>query len=173
MKGYGPDAGARSPRFAGINTFLRLPHVTQFDGVDAAVLGLAFDTGLAVRSGARFGPRAIREASLTIRAAYNPAQRVAVFERLSAVDSGDAPLVAGLHRPLSTHGETLARSTGPARCRWASAATTPSCWPSCAPRRRSTARWPCSLRRSHGHLDEDFGEQHTHGTSSGAPSRRV
>jgi agmatinase len=95
MKGYGPDGGARSPRVAGVNTFLRLPHVTQYDGVDAVVLGLAFDTGLAVRSGARFGPRAVREASLTIRPAYNPAQRVAVFERLSVVDAGDAHLVAG------------------------------------------------------------------------------
>ncbi len=95
MKRYGPAGGSRSPRVAGVNTLLRLPHVTQYDGVDVAVLGLPFDTGLAVRSGARFGPRAVREASLTIRAAYNPAQRIAVFERLSVVDAGDARLVAG------------------------------------------------------------------------------
>ncbi len=95
MKGYGPDDGARSPRIAGVTTFLRLPHVTQFDGVDVAVVGLPFDTGLAVRTGARFGPRAVREASLTIHPAYNPAQRVAVFERLSVVDAGDARVVAG------------------------------------------------------------------------------
>ncbi|MBE0528722.1 MAG: arginase family protein, partial [Thermoleophilia bacterium] len=103
MKGYGPEGGARSPRIAGVNTFLRLPHVTQYDGVDVVVLGLAFDTGLAVRSGARFGPRAVREASLTIRPAYNPAQRVAIFERLSVVDAGDAHLVAGFtDRSLAT-----------------------------------------------------------------------
>ena len=58
MKGYGPDGGTQSPRVAGVNTFLRLPHVTQFDGVDVAIVGLPFDTGLAVRTGARFGPRA-------------------------------------------------------------------------------------------------------------------
>jgi agmatinase len=80
---------------AGVNTFLRLPHVTQFGGVDVAVVGLPFDTGLAVRTGARFGPRAVREASLTLHPAYNPAQRVAVFEQLSVVDGGDARMVAG------------------------------------------------------------------------------
>ena len=95
MKGYGPDGGARSPRVAGVSTFLRLPHVIQFDGVDVAVVGLPFDTGVAVRTGARFGPRAVREASLTLHPAYNPAQRVAVFERLSVVDAGDAHVVAG------------------------------------------------------------------------------
>jgi agmatinase len=95
MKGYGPDGGAQSPRVAGVNTFLRLPHVTQFQDVDVAVVGLPFDTGLAVRTGARFGPRAVREASLTLHPAYNPAQRVAVFEKLSVVDAGDARLVAG------------------------------------------------------------------------------
>lgn len=95
MKGYGPDGGGRSPRIAGVTTFLRLPHVTHYDGADVAVIGLPFDTGLAVRTGARFGPRAVREASLTLHPAYNPAQRVAVFERLSVVDAGDARVVAG------------------------------------------------------------------------------
>ena len=95
MKGYGPDGGAQSPRVAGVSTFLRLPHVTQFHDVDVAIVGLPFDTGLAVRTGARFGPRAVREASLTLHPAYNPAQRVAVFEQLSVVDAGDAHLVAG------------------------------------------------------------------------------
>ena len=146
MKGYGPDGGARSPRIAGVTTFLRLPHVTQFDDVDVAVVGLPFDTGLAVRTGARFGPRAVREASLTIHPAYNPAQRVAVFERLSVVDAGDVRAVAGgfTDRSLAAMEATLrARCTAPARCRWASAATTRSPSPSCAPRPRSTARSRC------------------------------
>lgn len=110
MKGYGPDGGERSPRIAGVTTFLRLPHITQFDDVDVAVVGLPFDTGLAVRTGARFGPRAVREASLTLRPMYNPAQRVAVFERLSVVDSGDSRLAAGFtDRSLDTMQATLAQ----------------------------------------------------------------
>ena len=108
MKGYGPDGGAQSPRVAGVSTFLRLPHVTQFDDVDVAIVGLPFDTGLAVRTGARFGPRAVREASLTLHPAYNPAQRVAVFEQLSVVDAGDAHLVAGFtDRSLDSMRDTL------------------------------------------------------------------
>jgi len=110
MKGYGPDGGEQSPRVAGVTTFLRVPHVTQFQDVDVAVVGLPFDTGLAVRTGARFGPRAIREASLTIRPAYNPAQRVAVFDRLSVVDAGDARVVAGFtDRSLAGMQELLAQ----------------------------------------------------------------
>ena len=95
MKGYGPDDGTNPPRVAGVTTFLRVPHVAQYADVDVAIVGLPFDTGLAVRTGARFGPRAVREASLTIHPVYNPAQRVAVFERLSVIDAGDVRLVAG------------------------------------------------------------------------------
>ncbi len=110
MKGYGPDGGTRSPRIAGVTTFLRLPHVTQFDGADVAVVGLPFESGLAVRTGARLGPRAVREASLTIHPAYNPAQRVAVFDRLSVVDAGDVRVVAGFtDRSLAAMEDTLAQ----------------------------------------------------------------
>jgi agmatinase len=108
MKGFGPAGQADAPRIAGVTTFLRLPHVTHHEGVDAAVVGLPFDTGLAVRTGARFGPRAVREASLTIHPAYNPAQRVAVFERLSVIDVGDARVVAGFtDRSLASIGDAL------------------------------------------------------------------
>jgi len=108
MKGYGPADAMRSPRVAGVTTFLRLPHVTQLEGVDVAVVGLPFDTGLAVRAGARFGPRAVREASLTIRPTYHPAQRVAVFDRVSAIDIGDARVMAGFtDRSLASIEEML------------------------------------------------------------------
>jgi agmatinase len=108
MKGYGPDGGAQSPRVAGVTTYLRLPHVMRYEDVDVAVVGLPYDTGLAVRTGARFGPRAVREASLTIHPAYNPAQRVAVFERLSVVDAGDARVAAGFtDRSLSAMQDVL------------------------------------------------------------------
>ena len=95
MKGYGPADPLQTPRFAGISTFLRLPHTTHLDGVDVAFVGLPFDTGVSFRAGARFGPKAIREGSLSLRPDYNMAQRVSVFERLSAIDYGDAPVVPG------------------------------------------------------------------------------
>lgn len=95
MKGYGPADPLQTPRFAGISTFLRLPHTLHLEGVDVAFVGLPFDTSVSFRAGARFGPKAIREGSLSLRPAYNMAQRVAVFERISAVDYGDAGVVPG------------------------------------------------------------------------------
>src|SRR6185437_16171190 len=56
MSGYRPADAFRSPRFTGIRTFMRLPHVTETAGVDFAVVGLPFDTATSYRSGARLGP---------------------------------------------------------------------------------------------------------------------
>ena len=109
MKGHGPTDPQESPRFAGISTFLRLPHTTLLEGVDVAFIGLPFDTGATFRSGARFGPKAIREGSLALRPNYNLAQRVAVFDRVSAIDYGDAPVVPGFtDRSMDRMAEALA-----------------------------------------------------------------
>ncbi len=109
VKGHGPTDPQESPRFAGISTFLRLPHTTHLDDVDVAFVGLPFDTGATFRAGARFGPKAVREGSLALRPSYNPAQRVAVFDRLSAVDFGDAPVVPGFtDRSMDRIAATLA-----------------------------------------------------------------
>lgn len=89
MRGYGPAAPDESPRFAGVPTFLRLPHATRLDDVDVAVLGVPWDAASQWRTGAHFGPGAIREASLGLRPQYNPAQRIAPFDVLSVVDFGN------------------------------------------------------------------------------------
>jgi agmatinase len=91
---YAPADAFRNPRFSGIRTFMRLPYVTDLDGVDAAVLGLPFDTATSFRSGARFGPEAIRSASSLLRP-YNPEQEVDIFAHLSVVDGGDLPMAPG------------------------------------------------------------------------------
>jgi agmatinase len=91
---YEPWNALNAPRFTGPRTYARLPHVKELDGVDAAVLGIPWDGGASFRSGARFGPEAVRSASGMIRA-YNPAQRVQVFGVLSTIDYGDAPTAPG------------------------------------------------------------------------------
>ncbi len=91
---YGPEDALVTPRFAGVRTFMRLPHVRTTENVDFAVVGIPFDTGATFRVGARFGPSAIRNASVLLRP-YNPAHRLAIFERLSGVDYGDLPVVPG------------------------------------------------------------------------------
>ncbi|MCM8748576.1 agmatinase [Thermomicrobiaceae bacterium CFH 74404] len=91
---YAPASGLVSPRFSGIRTFARLPHVRDLDEVDVAVIGVPFDTGVTYRIGARFGPAAVREMSAMLRA-YNPALDVNVYDVLSVVDYGDLPVVPG------------------------------------------------------------------------------
>ena len=66
---YRPLDAQVIPRFAGIRTFMRTPHVTEFEGVAAAAYGIPFDTGTSYRTGARFGPEAIRSASALLRPA--------------------------------------------------------------------------------------------------------
>jgi agmatinase len=59
-----------------------------------AVLGFPFDTATSYRSGARFGPEAIRSASALLRP-FNAHQGVDVFERLACVDAGDVLVAPG------------------------------------------------------------------------------
>ncbi len=73
---------------------MRVPHVRETVDVDVAVIGIPTDDAVSFRSGARFGPEAIRSASALIRS-FNPLLRVNVAERLSIVDWGDAPTVPG------------------------------------------------------------------------------
>jgi agmatinase len=73
---------------------MRAPHTTDLAGVDAAVYGIPFDTATSYRTGARFGPEAIRSASALLRP-YNPALEVDVVEALSIIDYGDLPVSPG------------------------------------------------------------------------------
>jgi agmatinase len=94
MPRYGPPDAFEMPRFSGPRTFMRLPHVRDLEGVDAAVVGVPTDGAVVFRSGARFGPEGIRSASVMLRN-YNPLLRVDVVEKLSLVDYGDVPTVPG------------------------------------------------------------------------------
>jgi agmatinase len=92
---FGPPDALVTPRFAGVRTFARLPHVElPRDDVDAAVIGVPFDTATSFRTGARFGPEAIRSASMLLRP-YHPVLGVDVFATLSLVDGGDLNVTPG------------------------------------------------------------------------------
>jgi agmatinase len=91
---YAPPDPFETPRFSGPRTFMRLPYVRDLEGVDVAVLGIPTDGAVVYRTGARFGPEAIRSASVMLRQ-YNPNLQVDVVERLSIVDYGDVPTVPG------------------------------------------------------------------------------
>lgn len=85
----------RHPRFAGIATFGRYPRLEDVAPenrpVDWLVYGVPYDTGVTYRPGARFGPRAIRDASQYLKR-YSIHHGVDVCELLSLADAGDAPV---------------------------------------------------------------------------------
>ena len=94
MPRYVPEDSLQSPRFTGPPTFARLPLVRSLDGVDVAIVGVPFDTGVTYRVGGRFGPNAVRAASVMLRP-YNPNLGIKPFDVLSCVDHGDIAIVPG------------------------------------------------------------------------------
>jgi len=82
-----------SPRFSGISTFCRYPRVAdvapQNRPLDWAIYGVPYDAGVTYRPGARFAPRAIRDASQYVKR-FHLEYGVDVCDTLSVADAGDA-----------------------------------------------------------------------------------
>ena len=79
------------PQFAGINTFARMPYVENIRTIgqyDVAVVGVPFDMGTTYRSGARFGPEAVRRIS-GVYDAYSPDMGMDLLEEIKIGDAGD------------------------------------------------------------------------------------
>jgi agmatinase len=76
------------PRFSGVPTFMRLPHVPEPQQLDIALIGVPFDGGTTYRPGPRFGPRNIRVQSAMIRP-WNPVLNIDPFEKWRIADFGD------------------------------------------------------------------------------------
>lgn len=91
---FTPVSGFDLPRFAGVPTFMRLPHVPpdhpRFAEVQIGLIGAPWDGGTTNRPGPRHGPRALRDASTMIRA-ENGATGVRPFEIATCADLGDVP----------------------------------------------------------------------------------
>ena len=86
------------PTYVGPATFMKLPWITDPEelrrrAVDVAIIGAPFDDGVSHRPGARFGPRAIREAQYTSGSIHSLQLDVDAFEVLTVVDAGDANIV--------------------------------------------------------------------------------
>lgn len=83
---YGTTA---EPTYAGITSFMRRKYTKDLTGVDVAVIGIPLDTATTNRPGARFGPRAIRNAS-SIMAWERPyGMEFDPFDKLAVADVGD------------------------------------------------------------------------------------
>ncbi len=82
-KGYG-----RENTFAGVLSFMRRRYTKDLAGVDVAVSGVPLDLATTNRPGARFGPAAIRAASVDLNWAIHP-WGFGPCDRLSVIDYGD------------------------------------------------------------------------------------
>ena len=115
---FEPPNAFRSPRYAQLSTFMRLPYQKDPRGLDVAILGIPFDGGVSFRPGARFGPKEIRSNSLLIRP-YHPVLRTSPFSRLRVADCGDVDpnpldIVDTYGRIEAAVGEVLAAGAIPA-----------------------------------------------------------
>ncbi|SMX29621.1 Guanidinobutyrase [Pelagimonas phthalicica] len=126
---FQPISGFDLPRFAGVPTFMRLPHVTpdhpRFQDVQVGLVGVPWDSGTTNRPGPRHGPRQLRDASTMIRAQHQ-VSGLRPFEAANCADLGDVgpnpadiqdsmqritafydQLVAAKIRPLTAGGDHL------------------------------------------------------------------
>lgn len=111
-----PAPSSTMPRFAGVQGFLRLPvydDPSRVPPVDVLLSGVPFDGGTSYRPGARFGPRAVRDASALARR-FSAALGVDIFDELRVADGSD--IVTSPHDidqalgALSARAEAIARS---------------------------------------------------------------
>ena len=99
MSGHGYETGRLNLPFVGHATFAKAPPWLDWESIDAdvAVLGVPHDMGTQYRSGARMGPRAIREASTLFSfghaGAYDHEDDVTYLDTVRITDVGDADMV--------------------------------------------------------------------------------
>jgi len=102
---FQPVSGFDLPRFAGVPTFMRLPHVgldsPRLESVQVGLVGVPWDSGTTNRPGPRHGPRQMRDLSTMIRA-QNGATGLRPFEMANCADLGDvAPNPADLQDSMA------------------------------------------------------------------------
>ncbi len=100
MADHGYETGRLNLPFVGISTFAKKPYVQDWSAIraDAAILGAPYDFGTQFRPGARFGPRAVREASTLFSfghaGAYDHEDDATYLgPEVTIVDIGDADIV--------------------------------------------------------------------------------
>ncbi|WP_313118572.1 agmatinase [Ectopseudomonas guguanensis] len=80
---------AAEPTYAGITSFMRRRYTRDLNGVDLVISGVPFDTATTNRPGSRFGPRAIRAASIQSAWARHYPWEFDPFDVLACIDYGD------------------------------------------------------------------------------------
>lgn len=91
-----PEEWQSGPRYAGAFTFARCPATRDLSQADVAIVGVPMDMAVMYRSGARFGPRAIRDGSGGLRPHGLTADELEEpFASLRVIDYGDLTVIPG------------------------------------------------------------------------------
>jgi len=100
-----PDFGSRPASFMGVPTLLDAPYREiqwehpDLKGIDIALIGVPMDLGVSNRSGARFGPRAVR--AMERVGPYNHVLKNTPIQDSGVFDIGDVPFRSRLDLELS------------------------------------------------------------------------
>lgn len=89
---YKQLSGREFPRFSGIKTFFRLPHVPVKSDYDIGIAGVPYDGGVSYRPGARFSPSKVRECS-SLGRGFHWSRGEMLWGNKKIADIGDAPTV--------------------------------------------------------------------------------
>jgi agmatinase len=81
--------------YAGVHTFLDMPHQPQLENIDIALIGVPFDLGVYNRAGARLGPKAIRNVSMF--GSFNHHNKISPAALCRIADVGDVPIQHRYH----------------------------------------------------------------------------
>lgn len=113
---FEPVSGFDLPRFAGVPTFMRLPHVPleheRLKDVQIGLIGVPWDSGTTNRPGPRHGPRQLRDASTMMRAQH-AVSGMRPFEAANCADLGDvgpnpADILDSMERITSFYNRVMA-----------------------------------------------------------------
>lgn len=89
---YKPLSGREFPRFSGIKTFFRLPHVPVDADYEVGIFGIPYDGGVSYRPGPRFAPTEVREMS-SLGRGFHMTRELNWIEKLKVADLGDCSTV--------------------------------------------------------------------------------
>ena len=92
-------------RYSGIATFMRTPLVQDPSGIDIALIGIPYDGAVEGRSGARHGPREIRNMSSMIRIIHH-VTRINPYKICNIADMGDVSFTNVFH-PEEVHSDIM------------------------------------------------------------------
>ena len=84
------------PRYTGVPTFLRAPYEEELGNVDIGLVGVPFDGGVTNRTGARHGPREIRNQSSLMRRMHQ-SSGISPHDLARVADVGDAWVQSPFH----------------------------------------------------------------------------